>query len=83
MLITPYVLTTPEQAKAITERIHLNSDVKTVVWPRGWSESPLRNEEPVKEDPKKKKDKKDKTKTDVTEDSTNAIPVEPPAAVTE
>jgi general secretion pathway protein D len=72
VLITPYVLTTPEQAKAITERIHLNSNMKTVVWPRGWSQSPLRNDEPAKEDWKKKKGKKDKA---TGEEASNAVPV--------
>ena len=73
VLITPYVLTTPEQAKALTERIHSNSDLKTVVWPRGWSQSPLRNDEPEKDEWKKKKDKKSKAKG---EEPTSAVTVE-------
>jgi general secretion pathway protein D len=77
VLLTPYVLTNPEQTQQKAKQIYESSDSKKTLWPRGWSQSPLRNDEPVKEDPKKKKDKKDKTQGDET---TNAVPVEAPAA---
>lgn len=60
VLLTPYVLTSPEQAQQEAKRIYESSDSKKTLWPRGWSASPLRNDEPEKEDWKKKKDKKDK-----------------------
>jgi general secretion pathway protein D len=77
VLLTPYVLTNPEQTQKEAKRIYNASESKKTLWPRGWSQSPLRNDEPEKEDWKKKKDKKDKTQGDET---TNAVPVEAPAA---
>jgi general secretion pathway protein D len=77
VLLTPYVLTNPEQAQRETERRLKASDAKNTEWPRGWSQSPLANDEPEKEDWKKKKDKKAKAKVD---EPTNAVPVELPAA---
>jgi general secretion pathway protein D len=74
VLLTPYVLTNPVQAQQEAERRLKASDAKNTEWPRGWSESPLRNEEPEKDEWKKKKDKKSKA-----DDSTNAVPVELPA----
>lgn len=59
VLLTPYVLTTPEQAQKEAERIYKASDSKDTLWPRGWSQSPLANDEPEKEKETKKK-KKDK-----------------------
>jgi general secretion pathway protein D len=50
VLLTPYVLTNPEEAARETERRLKASDVKNTEWPRGWSESPLANDEPAKED---------------------------------
>ena len=40
VLITPYVLKTPEEARAETARLHKNSEMKEV-HVRGWSDSPL------------------------------------------
>lgn len=40
VLITPYVLKTPEEARAETKRLHQNSEMKEV-FTRGWSDSPL------------------------------------------
>lgn len=45
VLITPYVLKTPEEARAETKRLHDNSDMKTV-FTRGWSDSPLAKPDP-------------------------------------
>jgi general secretion pathway protein D len=42
VLLTPYVLTTPEEAEATSRRVHEAATQAT--WPTGWSESPLRNE---------------------------------------
>lgn len=50
VLLTPYVLTNPEEAARETERRLKASDVKNTEWPRGWSESPLANDEPAKDD---------------------------------
>lgn len=55
VLITPYVLTNPEEAAREAERRLKSSDVSNTYWPRDWSESPLRNDEPNKkidEEPK-------------------------------
>ena len=41
VLITPYVLRTPEEARAETERLHRASNVTAEEWYRGWSDSPL------------------------------------------
>ena len=58
VLLTPYVLTTPEQAQTEAKRVYEASDAKKTLWPRGWSQSPLANDEPEpeKEIKKKKKD---------------------------
>lgn len=62
VLLTPYVLTNPEQAQREAERRFNSSDSRKTLWPRGWSESPLRKDEPEKDkfDAKKKKKSKDK-----------------------
>jgi general secretion pathway protein D len=81
VLLTPRVMTTPDQAQQEATRRFNASDSKKTEWPRGWSESPLRNDEPEKEDWKKKKDKKSKAKVDESaEPSANAE--EPTRAVT-
>jgi len=49
VLLTPYVLTNPEQAQREAKRIYEASDSKNTEWPRGWSQSPLANDEPEKE----------------------------------
>ncbi len=45
VLITPYVLKTPEEARAETKRLHANSEMKNVHM-RGWSDSPLAKPDP-------------------------------------
>jgi general secretion pathway protein D len=72
VLLTPYVLTTPEQAQQKAKQLYDSSDSKNTLWPRGWSQSPLRNDEPAKEDWKKKKGKKGKA---TVEETSNAVPV--------
>jgi len=46
VLITPYVLMTPEEARAETERIHSASVTSKTPWPLGWSDSPLATPDP-------------------------------------
>ncbi len=41
VLLTPYVLTTPEEAQRETERLHNATAASKVKWYRGWSDSPL------------------------------------------
>ncbi|MFH0907302.1 MAG: type II secretion system secretin GspD [bacterium] len=41
VLITPYVLTTPEEARAETVRLHSNSFSSKTRWHAGWSDSEL------------------------------------------
>jgi general secretion pathway protein D len=42
VLITPYVLTTPDEALAETRRLHDSTvSAEQNVWPRGWSDSPI------------------------------------------
>ncbi len=41
VLITPYVLTTPEEARAETERLHSATRLGQNKWYRGWSDSTL------------------------------------------
>lgn len=41
VLITPYVLVTPDEARAETERLHAASNVSAEDWYRGWSDSTL------------------------------------------
>jgi len=76
VLLTPYVLTNPVQAQQEAERRLKASDSKNTLWPRGWSESPLHNDEPAK-DEWKKNDRKNRNKAKADE-STNAVPVELP-----
>jgi len=57
VLLTPYVLTTPEQAQDEAKRIYNTSDSSKTLWPRGWSQSPLRNDEPEPEKDTKKREK--------------------------
>ena len=61
VLITPYVLMTPEEARAETERLHRASNVAAEDWYRGWSDSSLAPFSPakLKEMRSKEKAKKD------------------------
>jgi len=56
VLITPYVLDTPEAAEEKSRLIYEASDSKNTEWARGWSQSPLANDEPEKDpDPEPKR----------------------------
>ncbi|MBU0676511.1 MAG: type II secretion system secretin GspD, partial [Verrucomicrobia bacterium] len=41
VLLTPYVLMTPEEVRDETERLHKSTNLKDSDWYRGWSDSPL------------------------------------------
>jgi len=41
ILLTPYVLTTPEEAREETARLKHSSRAGDTPWPQGWSESPI------------------------------------------
>jgi general secretion pathway protein D len=41
VLLTPYVLTTPEETRRETERLHNSTAASQTKWYRGWSDSPL------------------------------------------
>jgi Flp pilus assembly secretin CpaC len=49
VLITPYVLMSPEEARAETARLHQASNVAAEDWYRGWSDSSLAPFSPAKE----------------------------------
>ncbi len=49
VLLTPYVLRTPEEAEEKGRQIYEASDSKNTEWPRDWSQSPLANDEPEKD----------------------------------
>jgi len=79
VLITPYVLMTTDDANRATRRVYNATGGKNTLWPRGWSESTLRNDEPAKDEWKKndKKSKKAKAETSAdapAEASTNTAP---------
>ena len=48
VLITPYVLVSPEEARAETARLHQSSNVAAEDWYRGWSDSSLAPFSPAK-----------------------------------
>jgi hypothetical protein len=48
VLITPYVLKSPDEARAETQRLHKHSEMQDVLI-RGWSDSPLARPDPVLE----------------------------------
>lgn len=80
VLLTPYVLTTPEQAQDKAKQIFNASDARKTEWPRGWSQSPLAHDEPEKEE-WKKGDKKNKKKSkDGNEETPETLPAEQPVA---
>lgn len=85
VLLTPYVLNNPEEAQAEAQRRYNASDSKNTQWPRGWSQSPLANDEPEKEEWKKKKSRKKKTaeQPEVQNEAPAVLPEEIPADETE
>ncbi len=57
VLLTPYVLDTPEAAEEKSRQIYEASDSKNTEWPRDWSQSPLANDEESDEDEESDKPK--------------------------
>ncbi len=55
VLLTPYVLNTPEEAQTESLRRFKSSDAQTTEWPRGWSLSELANDEEADSAVKNKK----------------------------
>ena len=62
VLITPYVLMTPEEARAETLRLKNASRAGETPWPRGWSDSPLATPGPKELAEQKKAEKARKKK---------------------
>ena len=60
VLITPYVLMTPDEARVETERLHKSSNVAAEDWYRGWSDSSLAPFSPSKLREMKKEEKNDR-----------------------
>jgi type II secretory pathway component GspD/PulD (secretin) len=78
VLLTPYVLTNPEEAMIESNRRYNASDAKNSLWPRGWSESKLRNDEPEPEAWKNKKDKNSGDEKTPAEEVETTAPEEEP-----
>ncbi len=57
VLITPYVMMTPEDVDAETKRIHSASNVSKTPWPAGWSDSKLATKGPeeIKQEKREKR----------------------------
>jgi general secretion pathway protein D len=79
VLITPYVLMTPDEARMETERLHRASNVAAEDWYRGWSDSPLAPFSPAKIREMKKEEKLDRRRAQVR--TTESAP--PPVALIE
>lgn len=87
VLLTPYVLTNPAEAEQEAKRRLESSDANKTLWPRGWSESPLKNDEPIEQTPQTRKEKKAKAKEEAAKKAAakkalkeQSAPVEPAAA---
>ncbi len=65
VLITPYVLMTPDEARVETERLHKSSNVAAEDWYRGWSDSSLAPFSPAKLREMKKEEKNDRLRPQV------------------
>jgi general secretion pathway protein D len=59
VLLTPYVLNTPEEVRTESKRRFDSTDSKTTEWPRGWSLSELANDEEDDTAWRRKQDKAD------------------------
>jgi general secretion pathway protein D len=79
VLITPYVLMTPEEARVETERLHQASNVAAEDWYRGWSDSSLAPFSPTKLREMKRAEKSGRAYNQL---DTDSVPeVIPPVAV--
>ena len=76
VLITPYVLQTPEEARAETARLHRETQMQEVLT-KGWSDSPLAKPDPLKT----RQQQHDAWKQTKVRDSATALPrpTQPPA----
>ena len=70
VLITPYVIKTPDEARAETKRLHLNSQMSESLI-RGWSDSPLARTDPMIEKATQKRSLFGKSTAPV---ATNVVP---------
>ena len=75
VLLTPYVLNNPEEAQSAAKRVYDASNSSKTLWPRGWSQSPLRKDEPEPEkDIKKKKKDAEKAKAEAEKSAETSAP---------
>ena len=83
VLITPYVLMTPDEARLETERLHRASNVAAEDWYRGWSDSPLAPFSPDKLREISKEKKSGRGRAQLTSADGRAAPAPPPVALIE
>lgn len=98
VLITPYVLSTPEEARAETRRLREAATTKPVEWHHGWSDSPLAPEEkkswwsrkrgkeeddsPAEAEPPVRRESRPLSSVEPVEPDPRPAPAEPPARET-
>ncbi len=83
VLITPYVLMTPDEARHETERLHRASNVAAEDWYRGWSDSPLAPFSPDKLREISKEKKAERGRAHLTPADGAAASAAPPVALIE
>ena len=83
VLITPYVLMTPDEARLETERLHRSSNVAAEDWYRGWSDSSLAPFSPTKLKEMKQDKKFSGPRAQVVTADGRELPAAPPVALIE
>lgn len=83
VLITPYVLMTPDEARLETERLHRSSNVAAEDWYRGWSDSSLAPFSPTKLKEMKQDKKFSAPRAQVRTADGRELPAAPPVALIE
>ena len=83
VLITPYVLMTPDEARLETERLHRSSNVAAEDWYRGWSDSSLAPFSPTKLKEMKQDKKFSGPRAQVLTADGRVLPAAPPVALIE
>ena len=83
VLITPYVLITPDEARTETERLHRASNVAAEDWYRGWSDSPLAPFSPAALRQMKKEAKAEGPRAQLKSAAGESAKAAPPVAVIE
>ena len=83
VLITPYVLMTPDEARVETERLHHSSNVAAEDWYRGWSDSSLAPFSPAKLREMKKEEKVASRRAQVKTGAGDRAEAPPPVALIE